>query len=673
MAFIFPKIKQKNTLNFIERIRLKLEELFRKRKKIKSRSIYYLQRRARNEELTSTIKLKTGRFGFFSRWKKLKSFYKKRLVIRRFLLKTITGFSNKKFRNIFKGTKKGRNTILNSWYLKLACRLDVSLVKLRLIPTIALAQYFIKTNRIFVNNRIINFPDYIINNKDIIFIKPFTSNWRNLYSKLFEKKFKSKLSKIIKADNLILANKHLTPKPSIKLLKLKLQHRKWKDRKNRKNRYYLYNYTEKIKAFNLKIKQDNYWTRVNSFYGNSYINAAFKAKFIKNKLNLKRRLIVKIPQLLTSVKLKKVNNSRFKFISAEIKNYLTKIKSKMNKKWSIYARPKKTTSKHYMNNLKSNIKHDRNINKLNKTVRYYSNTSLISMKTNSVCFHNRKSFLLDISKFSYKKKLKFKNKSKINNTLNRTQTWKNSLLNKFWYFENLQNILSKRIFNLKKRYLNLNTKIRRINQSSKLRSKLRLRRYLNKLYKKEQRYKKLVLKPKKLDFEIHIKKENKFNTKINYMVKKDIKIKETSKLILPKKVVKNLTSLRLNIIKSNILNRKKVYIILQKKFKAKKNKLIDKVKLFGKFRLKWKFLTKRHIFLKIRKLRCNYQRSQAKTLILKKKIENKNHFLFKKKWKNLNFGRLFKDKFYTKKLLGFTNDWTRKIKFSFNSNYLKKV
>jgi hypothetical protein len=67
MAFIFPKIKQKNTLNFIERIRLKLEELFRKRKKIKSRSIYYLQRRARNEELTSTIKLKTGRFGFFSR------------------------------------------------------------------------------------------------------------------------------------------------------------------------------------------------------------------------------------------------------------------------------------------------------------------------------------------------------------------------------------------------------------------------------------------------------------------------------------------------------------------------------------------------------------------------------------------------------------------------------
>jgi hypothetical protein len=70
------------------------------------------------------------------------------------------------------------------------------------------------------------------------------------------------------------------------------------------------------------------------------------------------------------------------------------------------------------------------------------------------------------------------------------------------------------------------------------------------------------------------------------MVKKDIKIKETSKLILPKKVVKNLTSLRLNIIKSNILNRKKVYIILQKKFKAKKNKLIDKVKLFGKFRLK---------------------------------------------------------------------------------------
>ncbi len=61
------KAQIKKNYNFRAKIQAKIQRLFRKRKNIKSRSLFYLQRRARDKELKLKRDLQTGLFGFFNR------------------------------------------------------------------------------------------------------------------------------------------------------------------------------------------------------------------------------------------------------------------------------------------------------------------------------------------------------------------------------------------------------------------------------------------------------------------------------------------------------------------------------------------------------------------------------------------------------------------------------
>jgi len=185
------KFYKKKRLSFKERIKAQMSKLFRKHKNIKSRGLYYFQRRARFKEIILKNSLKTGLFGFFHKWKRLKEFYKNRFLIKKYLFQSLRNFSDKKLYTLLDKVKSGKKHILRRWYLKLACRLDVSLVRLRFVPTIALAQHYIRTRRIFVNNQLVTFSQYVVSPGDFIIFKPYIGNWRNQYFKLYRKRRKS--------------------------------------------------------------------------------------------------------------------------------------------------------------------------------------------------------------------------------------------------------------------------------------------------------------------------------------------------------------------------------------------------------------------------------------------------------------------------------------------------
>lgn len=178
-------LKMKHQKMFKERIKRSIERMFRKRKQIKSRGLFYLQRRARDQEISFRNTAKTGLFGFFFKWKKIKRFYKNKFLIKKFMFKALGGFSDKKLYKLLDSIKKSTKNLINDWFVKIAGRLDVSLVNLGFAPSIPLANYFIKTRKVFVNGNLVVNPNKVVNPGDFIVFAPYTGNWRNLFAKIY--------------------------------------------------------------------------------------------------------------------------------------------------------------------------------------------------------------------------------------------------------------------------------------------------------------------------------------------------------------------------------------------------------------------------------------------------------------------------------------------------------
>lgn len=290
----------KKPYNFRAKIQAKIQRLFKKRKNIKSRSLFYLQKRARDKEIGLKRDLQTGLFGFFNRWKRVRDYYKNRYVIRKFLFKSLGKYSEKVlYRNLNK-VKRGSNNVLSKWYLTIASRLDISLVKLKLVPTIPLAHYYIRTRRVYVNNQLVTYPQQVIQSGDFVFFKPNYAKDRDLMLSIYKlRKRKRGLRRIRR--NMFLTRKNMTKYLiSSGLLKNKLYMSNifWKEafllatRGTTKKRYVrlpqkVYEFKKRSKT-NRKLKLKYDWL---SYLNNFVFNTKHKRKLVKDLKDQSKSLL----------------------------------------------------------------------------------------------------------------------------------------------------------------------------------------------------------------------------------------------------------------------------------------------------------------------------------------------------------------------------------------------
>nr|YP_010507811.1 ribosomal protein S4 [Phytophthora hedraiandra]UXG55911.1 ribosomal protein S4 [Phytophthora hedraiandra] len=103
---------------------------------------------------------------------KRKKFFQKRLFEKQQFRNFYGCIHEYQLKNIFKKLLKKDNkiNIFKKFVILLESRLDINLVRLKLVKTIFKAKQLINHNKIKVNNKIINKPNFILKKGDIIHI-----------------------------------------------------------------------------------------------------------------------------------------------------------------------------------------------------------------------------------------------------------------------------------------------------------------------------------------------------------------------------------------------------------------------------------------------------------------------------------------------------------------------
>lgn len=513
-------------------------------------------------------------------------------------------YNARKFKILFfKAYKKKRLNKMQSFISNLEQRADITLFRLRFLPTIYACHNFIKYNGILLNNTKIQYPYTKLNVGDIITIPK--NIWFYFYF-IFERKI---FSRLLRTFSLYNRKKKLFKKLKLEFKTYRI-HRYWKQRKwwyrklykTRFNTKILSSrYVKMIKSFNIKsfklrkkkikLSWKNYTK--NSIICKEFINSNLNLTFKKfNKLNIykyknlklkkKFALNYKIKQKFLEFKLKKIK--LFKKLK-KIKNTLNilfniiKILKDDILFWlyiQIYWKYKK---------IKFNI-----INN-SKNEKYFFFKTIL-----------KKTMLLYLKKFLYIKKISFKN---WNILLQKLINNKKFL---FIFLFKLKKLFKKKIYIINnKKSLNLILN-KNINTTKIIKNQLIINK-LNSIF---------LLKLKTYLYSIYFNPiKSKFKNKRIYKL---LKIK--SKFNWIKNVYNfNSFSVRLNYAKKNAI--KKYKFIFNKK---KKNILLKKWKYFNKLNIINNLKYFKFNSLKKKKLKTNYlnynfiQNNTNKFFILKKNI-----------------------------------------------------
>nr|YP_009233127.1 ribosomal protein S4 [Phytophthora polonica]AMB20932.1 ribosomal protein S4 [Phytophthora polonica] len=127
------------------------------------------------------LKLKSKKWNLFKkklRYKKeikpekRKKFFQKRLFEKQQFRNFYGCIHEYQLKNLLKKLAKKDNkiNIFKKFVILLECRLDINLVRLKLAKTIFQAKQLINHNKIKINNKIINKPNFLLQKGDIIYI-----------------------------------------------------------------------------------------------------------------------------------------------------------------------------------------------------------------------------------------------------------------------------------------------------------------------------------------------------------------------------------------------------------------------------------------------------------------------------------------------------------------------
>ena len=147
--------------------------------KLKPRNKICLQNNRNIHKNLNLLKLKTKKWNLFKkrlRYKKeikpekRKKFFQKRLFEKQQLKNFYGCISEYKIKNIFKKLSKKRNkiNIFKNFMILLESRLDINLVRLKLVKTIFQAKQLINHQKIKINDKIISKPNFLLEKGDII-------------------------------------------------------------------------------------------------------------------------------------------------------------------------------------------------------------------------------------------------------------------------------------------------------------------------------------------------------------------------------------------------------------------------------------------------------------------------------------------------------------------------
>ena len=149
------KLKPRNKICFQQKgnihINLKLNKLKKKKREIYKKRLKHLK-----EEIPEQRKY----------------FYQKRLFEKQLLKNFYGSISEYKLKNLIKLFKKQKKkNIIKNLIINLEQRLDINLVRLKLVKSIYQAKQIINHNKVIINNKIINKSNFKLKKGDIIKLK----------------------------------------------------------------------------------------------------------------------------------------------------------------------------------------------------------------------------------------------------------------------------------------------------------------------------------------------------------------------------------------------------------------------------------------------------------------------------------------------------------------------
>nr|YP_009645897.1 ribosomal protein S4 [Pseudoperonospora humuli]QBX98955.1 ribosomal protein S4 [Pseudoperonospora humuli] len=149
--------------------------------KLKPRNKICFQNNRNIHKNLNLLKLKSKKWNLFKkklRYKKeikpekRKKFFQKRLFEKQQFQNFYGCIHNYQLKNIFQklSQKKNKINIFKKFVILLESRLDINLVRLKLVKTVFQAKQLINHKKIKVNNKIINKPNFLLKKGDIIYI-----------------------------------------------------------------------------------------------------------------------------------------------------------------------------------------------------------------------------------------------------------------------------------------------------------------------------------------------------------------------------------------------------------------------------------------------------------------------------------------------------------------------
>jgi len=149
--------------------------------KLKPRNKICFQNNRNIHKNLNLLKLKSKKWNLFKKKlryrkeikpEKRKKFFQKRLFEKQQFRNFYGCIHEYQIKNLFKKLSKKKNkiNIFEKFLILLESRLDINLVRLKLVKTIFQAKQLINHNKIKVNYKIISKPNYLLQKGDIIYI-----------------------------------------------------------------------------------------------------------------------------------------------------------------------------------------------------------------------------------------------------------------------------------------------------------------------------------------------------------------------------------------------------------------------------------------------------------------------------------------------------------------------
>lgn len=148
--------------------------------KLKPRNKICFQNNRNIHKNLNLLKLKSKKWNLFKKKlryrkeikpEKRKKFFQKRLFEKQQFRNFYGCIHEYQIKNLFKKlSKKNKINIFKKFLILLESRLDINLVRLKLVKTIFQAKQLINHNKIKVNHKIISKPNYLLQKGDIIYI-----------------------------------------------------------------------------------------------------------------------------------------------------------------------------------------------------------------------------------------------------------------------------------------------------------------------------------------------------------------------------------------------------------------------------------------------------------------------------------------------------------------------